>query len=97
MQDIKSVNIRDFQHNLSMYLDLVKLKPLVVTRKGVTEAVFIDPSRYEFKEKTTKDGQEKQGIMKSAFIGMYKNRKDWKAKSNSEISNNLRRRAWYGS
>lgn len=79
-----------------MYLDLVKLKPLVITRNGVEEAVFIDPASYEYKKKSKKSVRKSQDMMDSAFIGMHKNRKGWKTKTNAAIAGKLRGNAWSG-
>jgi len=80
-----------------MYLDLVKLKPISITRNGVEEAVLINPTLFKFKKVPQLSNGKPRDIMKAKFVGMYKNRRNWRGKSNSEVANGLRERAWYGS
>ncbi|MBI4130829.1 type II toxin-antitoxin system Phd/YefM family antitoxin [Candidatus Roizmanbacteria bacterium] len=89
---MKQVNVRELQHNLTKYLELSKAHPVLVTKYGRNEVLLINPEEYEVIEKLKK----KKDIMSSQFIGMYKNRKDWKNKSSQKIARNLREKAWYG-
>ena len=95
MKVIEKVSVRELQHKLSNYLDLAKIKPLLVTKYGGGEIVLINPKRYKIvkskiNKKTIKD------LLLSPFIGMHKHRQDWKNKSSVEIANELRKKAWYG-
>jgi len=95
MSDVEKVSVRELQHKLSNYLELAKVKPLLVTKHGKDEVILVNPKQYKIvktktKKKTVKD------IMVSPFIGMYKNKREWKGKSSVEIANELRKKAWYG-
>lgn len=35
-------------------------------------------------------------LLSLKFIGLYKNRKDWRDKTSFQIARKLRREAWYG-
>jgi hypothetical protein len=96
MKNTKQINVRDFQHNLSMYMGMAELAPLSITKNGIEKAVLVNPKKYSIKKKSKKPTAGPESIMGSAFIGMYKNRKDWKNKSNAKISKELREKAWYG-
>ena len=95
MSDVEKVSVRELQHKLSNYLELAKVKPLLVTKHGKDEVILVNPKQYKIvktktKKKTVKD------ILASPFIGMYKNKREWKGKSSVEIANELRKKAWYG-
>lgn len=91
----RKVSVRELQHNLSSFLELVKSKPLTVTRYGKEEVVLVNPRQYKITRKKTKKGLKKD-IMSSAFIGMNREKKSWKGKTSSQIAGELRKRAWYG-
>lgn len=92
----KTASVRDVQHNLSSYLDLAKNTPVIITKYGKETAVLVNPEKYEIKKKGTYKSMSAEDIMNDGFIGMYKNKKDWKGKSTAEIVKDLRKRAWYG-
>ena len=95
MKIIEKVSIRELQHNFSNYLEIAKIKPLLVTKHGRDEIVLVNPNQYKIvKNKTIKKTSE--DIMASPFIGVHKNKKEWKGKTSVEIANELRRQAWYG-
>ena len=75
MSDVEKVSVRELQHKLSNYLELAKVKPLLVTKHGKDEVILVNPKQYKIvktktKKKTVKD------IMVSPFIGMYKNKRE---------------------
>ena len=95
MKNIEKISVRDLQHKLSSYLEVAKIKPLLVTKHGKDEVVLVNPKQYKIvktktKKKTTKD------IMASPFIGMYKNKREWKGKPSVEIAEELRKKVGYG-
>lgn len=96
MIKVKKVNIREFQHNLSAYVALLKAGPLIITRNGKESAILADPNVYELKEKIATSKKKGIDVMSLAFFGMYKNRKDWNNKSPVKITDALRKKAWYG-
>jgi len=90
---IQKVPVRDFQHNLSSYLQLARSKPLIVTKYGKDEVIVMNPKQ------AVNQGSNTQSIDMQAiedFIGMHKNRKDWQGKTTQEIADELRHNAWYG-
>ncbi|SRR3989304_6968824 len=95
MKVIEKVSIRNLQHKLSDYIELAKVKPLLVTKHGSDVVILVNPNQYKIvkskvKKKTSKD------IMVSPFIEMFKNKKEWKGKSPIKIAEELRKKAWYG-
>ena len=92
----KTVSVRDIQHNLSSYLDLAKNTPVIITKYGKETAVLVNPEKYEIKRKETYKAIRVKDIMNDEFIGIHKDRGDWKVKSSAEIANDLREKAWYG-
>jgi len=95
MENRKEISVRDLQHNLSMYLEMAKLYPISITKNGKNKAVLIDPYFYEYKKKRAQK-KSNDNLMDSEFVGMYENRKDWKNRSSLEISEDLRKKSWYG-
>jgi len=95
MNVLRKVSVRELQHNLASYLELAKVAPISITKHGKDEVIMINPEKY----KVTKKVSAKKGkvdIMSLPFVGMHKNRKDWKGKSTVEIAEDLRHRATYG-
>lgn len=86
------IGSREFQHNFSKYISLSKTNPIVVTWHGRDEIMLIDPIKFDVNIKPKKN----KDIMNSKFIGMFKNNKDLKSKTTTEIATNLRKVAWYG-
>jgi len=93
--DAKKVSTREFQHNLSDYLEIAKNMPVLITRYGKEEAVLINPKHYKIAKLKSKK-TNLQNIMSSPFIGLHKNKKDWQKKSSVQIANELKIKAWYG-
>ncbi|HLB51401.1 MAG TPA: hypothetical protein VJL30_00610 [Patescibacteria group bacterium] len=89
---IKKVTVRALQHNLAAYLEMAKADPIVVTKHGNDEVLMINPVKYHYTEKTNKPYRVKD----TKFVGMYKDREDWKGLSNSDVTNKLRNDSWYG-
>ncbi|KKU31180.1 MAG: hypothetical protein UX44_C0007G0004 [candidate division WWE3 bacterium GW2011_GWA1_46_21] len=89
---IKKVAMRDLQHNLTMYVEMAKVAPVVVTKHGKEAVLMINPVKYHYMEKKNKPYRTKD----AKFIGMYKDRKDWEGLSNSDVANKLRGASWYG-
>lgn len=96
MKKTKHVSLRDFHHNLSMYLGMSKINPIYITKNGKEQVVIIDPDTYEYKKRRVKKSSLDKRDAISDFIGMYKNRKDWEGKSSSTIAAKLRKDSWYG-
>ena len=95
MNVLRKISVRELQHNLSEYFELAKIAPISVTKHGKGEVVMLNLNKYKvIKKKSSK--KDKRGIMSLGFFGMYKNRKDWKGKSTTEIAEDLRHRATYG-
>jgi hypothetical protein len=95
MNTPREVSVRELQHNLASYLNLAKIAPLSITKYGKNEVIIVNPKDYVItKKKAIK--QVKKDLMNSPFIGMHKNRKDWKGKTSVEIASKLRSDAWYG-
>ncbi len=95
MKIIDKVSVRELQHKLTNYLEIAKIKPLLVTKHGRDEVVMLNPKQYKLvKNKAKKNNLV--NIMSSPFIGMYKERKAWKNKSSVKIAQELREKAWYG-
>ena len=57
---------------------------------------MINPKQYKIAKIKSKR-KKSQNIMLSPFIGVNKNKKEWKIKSAIDIANDLRKNAWYGS
>ena len=95
MDNYRKVSVRELAHNLSEFLELAKSIPIIVTKYGSEKVVMIDPSKFEITKK--KNGiKTKKDLSSFKFIGMHKDRKDWKGKKSSDIANKLRSSAWYG-
>jgi len=95
MSDPTKVSVRELQHKLSDYLELAKVKPLLVTKNGKDTAIIANPDKYKI-VKTRPKKRSLDNIMSHPFIGLHKNRKDWKNKSAAKIAEELRNKAWYG-
>ena len=90
------VSIQELQHNLSVYLELAKSKPLAVTQLGKEEIWLVNPVRFRITKRKNRANVKRGNPRQSAFIGYYKNRPDWQGKSHAEIAHDLRKTAWYG-
>lgn len=88
----KRVTVRNLQHNLATYLEMAKIAPIVVTRRGKDEVLIVNPVEYS----CVKNANKPRRVRDTKFIGMYKDRKDWEGLSNSEVAGNLRSDSWYG-
>ena len=95
MNVLRKISVRQLQHNLSDYLELAKIGPLTITKYGKEEVVMVNPKKFKI-TKMVSDKKPKEDIMASTFIGMYKNKKEWRGKSSIDIAENLKNRAWYG-
>lgn len=91
----QKVSVRELQHKLSDYLEIVKNVPILVTKYGRDEAILINPKHYKI-TKLAPENKKKQDIMSSPFIGMHEHNKDWQNKSSIQIAAELRTKAWYG-
>ncbi len=87
----KRIGVRDFQHNFSKYVTVAKHRPVVVTKFGKDQLIVAATDAYELKRKPS---PQKKLTSDLEFFGMYKNRKDWKGKSSTQILRELRREAW---
>lgn len=96
MRKLKKVSVRDLQHNLAAYLDMASQSPIEVTKNGTPKAVILDLENFTYKKRSLKTKPKTKNILNSKFIGMHKERPDWKEKSNSEATEELRKKAWYG-
>lgn len=98
--DVKQnkINIREFQHNVTTYLELAKTVPITITKYGVDEAVIVNTDFFKLikKNKTKEKGQKMVNLMNLEFVGLHKNRKDWKDKTSMQIAKKLRKEAWHG-
>jgi len=84
------IGIRDFQHNLKKHLVSAKNKPVMLTKHRRDHFLVADADTYELKKRCL----PKRLSLDLEFFGMYKNRKDWKGKSSTQILKELRREAW---
>ena len=95
MSEIKKVSVRELQHNLADYLEIAKVQPLLITKYGREEILLINSDQYKISK--TKVKKKKVGnIMTSQFIGMHRDKVDWRSKTAAEIVRELRKEAWYG-
>ena len=87
---MKSITVKDTRINLSEIIELVAggNHSFVITKFGKPKAQIIPLSQKPM-------SVTKPHIM-SQFIGMHKNRLDWKNKSNKQISQELRKSTWVG-
>ena len=90
--NIKKITVRNLQHNLATYLEMAKATPIIVTKHRKDAILMVNPIKYDYLEQKTRGYRVKD----TDFIGMYKDRKDWKRLSNSEVANKLRDDSWYG-
>ena len=88
--EYKKVSSREFQHNISKYITLSKVTPILLTKHGESEAMIVNPKHYTKQNNTN----TKNNIMNSDFIGMHS--VEYKNKPSTQISKNLREKAWYG-
>lgn len=88
-------SVRDFQHNLSKYIDLAQVRPVSVTKYGKRVVLLVNPQKYQVVEKPKIKSSSTQ-LMQSAFVGMHKNKKEWAGKTNLQIVDQMRKAAWYG-
>lgn len=95
MKIFDKVSVRELQHKLNSYLEIAKIKPLLITKYGRDEVVMLNPKQYKVVKNKVKK-KNPVNIMSSTFIGMHKNRKDWENKSSVKIAQELREKAWYG-
>ena len=95
MNDLIKVTVRELQHKLSDYLEIAKVKPILVTKNGKNAAIVVNPNNFKIVEMKEKK-KSLDDIMSLPFIGMHKNKKEWKGKSTNQITAELRRKAWYG-
>lgn len=95
MTELTKVSVRELQHKLAEYLEIAKVKPLLVTKHGKDSVILANPKNYKI-VKTNEKKNNLENIMSHPFIGMHKNRKDWKNKSTAKIAEELRYKAWYG-
>ena len=93
---VKTITSREFQHNVSFYLQLAQTQPIEITKHGQSTALLIHPEQEYKPKKTAKKTKPKIDILNSPVRGMYKDREDWKGKSTIQIARELREKAWYG-
>mgnify|MGYP001582913923 CR=1 FL=1 len=89
----KRIAVRDFQHNFVKHSQFAKQEPIVVTKFGEDQFIFADFNTYDLK---IKKPQQKYLTSNLKFFGMHKDREDWKGKSATQITEELRKAAWYG-
>lgn len=87
---MKSISVKDTRENLSEILELVAggNHSFIITKFGKPKAQIVPVQK--------KPSKKKSFNTDSDFVGMHKNRPDWKNKSSSQISSELRSLAWAG-
>ena len=91
----KQINVRTLQHNLSLYMTMAKAGPILITKGGKEEIMLINPKDFNVSKKSPKKNNV-DDLAGHKFIGMHKNKLEWKNKPSFEIARELRERAWYG-
>lgn len=93
----KSASVREVQHNFAQYLDYAKNTPVTITKYGEDTAVLVNPEKYNvIRKQKTRESVDLEGILNSGFIGMYKDREDWKGRDPVKIARELNEKSLHG-